>query len=172
MALSDADADWPHVRRWDLEEAWRHLSPLLPQLPQRPPMNVGRHGAWVEVSLDLSLHFIPVVLRASGRVREVLYRPWATSANDYPHPAHVVRFERPPQRRAPLPEAWKELAADEAVSRHFPSLVEGGSAGRIGVRVWGPGPSDLTSQRRPPAYLARRCRGGSFRYAFGATPRP
>ena len=43
---------------------------------------------------------------------------------------------------APLLEAWKELAADEAFSRHFAGLVEGGSAGRIGVRVWGPGPLD------------------------------
>ena len=31
---------------------------------------------------------------------------------------------------------------DEAFSRHFAGLVEGGSAGRIGVRAWGPGPSD------------------------------
>ena len=72
----------------------------------------------------------------------MLYRPWATSGEDYPHLAHVVRFERAPECRGPLPEGWKELAADEAFSRHFAGLVEGGSAGRIGVRVWGPGPSD------------------------------
>ena len=34
------------------------------------------------------------------------------------------------------------MDADEAFSRHFAGLVEGGSAGRIGVRAWGPGPSD------------------------------
>ena len=95
IALTDADADRLHVRRWVPEEAWRHLSPLLPQVPQRPPMNVGPHGAWVEFSLDLPVDLIPVVLRASGRVRGVLYRPWATSGEDYPHPAHVMRFERP-----------------------------------------------------------------------------
>ena len=30
----------------------------------------------------------------------------------------------------------------------------------------------LTSRRRPPVYLSRRCRSGSLRYAFWATPRP
>ena len=142
VALADADVDRLHIRRFGLEEAWRHLSPLLPQLPQRPPMNVGRHGDWMEASLDLPVDLIQVVLRASGRVRGVLYRPWVTSGEDYPHPAHIFRLERPPERRGPLPGAWKELAADEAFSGHFAGLVEGGSAGRIGVRVWGPGPSD------------------------------
>ena len=142
MALADADTDRLIVRRWGLEEAWRHLSSLLPQLPQRPPMNVRRHGAWVEVSLYLPVDLIPVVLRASGRVRGMLYRPWATFGEDYPHPAHVMRFERPPERRGPLPEAWKEWAADEAFSRHFARLVEAGSAGGIGVRAWSPGPLD------------------------------
>ena len=105
-------------------------------------MNVGRHAAWKEVSLDVPVDLIPVVLCTSGRVRGVLYRHWARSGEEYPHPAHVVCFERPSERRGPLPEAWKELAADEAFSRHFAGLVEGGSARRIGVRVWGPGPSD------------------------------
>ena len=150
MALADADANRLHVRLWVLE-AWRHLSPLLPQLPQRPPMNVGRHGAWVEVSLDLPMDLIPVVLRASGRVRGVLYRPCATSGEDYPHPAHVMHFEWPLEHRGPLPEAWKELATDEAFSRHFAGLVEGGSA-RPSASVYGAqGRRTLTSQRRPSA---------------------
>ena len=108
MALVDAYANRLHVRPWGLEEAWRHLSPLLPQLPRRPPMNVGRHGAWVEVSLDLPVDLIPVFLRANSCVRGPLYRPLATSGEDYPHPAHVVRFERPPECCGPLPEAWEE----------------------------------------------------------------
>ena len=33
VAQVDADADTLHVRRWGLEEAWRHLSSLLPQFP-------------------------------------------------------------------------------------------------------------------------------------------
>ena len=104
-------------------------------------MHVGRHGAQVEVSPDLPMDLM-AVLRANGRVRGVLYRTSATSGEDYPHLAHVLCFERPPERRGPLPEAWKQLAADEAYSRHFARLVEGGFAGRIGVRVCGPGPSD------------------------------
>ena len=58
-----------------------------------------------------------------------------------------MHFKRPPEHRGPLPEAKKELVADEAFSRHLAGMVEGGSAGRINIQVLGPGPSDSEDAR-------------------------
>ena len=118
-----------------------------------------------------SMDLIVVTLRDSIHVYGVLYLPWATY-EDYPHPAHNMRFEHSPKHRCPLPEAWKELAADKAFSRHFAGLVEVGSPaahrhpgmapGAIGPRCRGS--SNLNS--------ASRCQSASWGSASQANPRP
>ena len=137
IALADADADRMHVQPWGLEEAWGHLSPLLPQLPQCPPMNVGRYGVWVEELLDLLVDLIPMVAPRSGRVRAVLCRPCATSGEDNPHPPHVKRFQWPPEQSAPPARGLERVGLLSPLHGSGLSPLFG-AHGRPGPRAIGP----------------------------------
>ena len=59
----------------------------------------------------------------------------------YQHPAYVLWYKQPPERRGPSPEVWKTLAKDEELGTLFAGPVDGGALGNVGVRVCGTKPA-------------------------------
>ena len=81
-------------------------------------------------------------MRASGKARGVHFRPWILTGAACQHPAYVLWFKQPPERRGPSPDVWKTLAEDGELSSIFAGLVDGGAPGNVEVRVWGAKPAD------------------------------
>ena len=137
-ALADADVRRLHVGAFGKDHTWRHLRPLMgAALPHPPPMQAAVRGSMVEVSTDLPSSVAPLVMRASGKARGVHFRPWIVTGAACHHPAYVLWFKQPPERRGPSPEVWKTLAEDGELRSMFAGLVDGGAPGNVGVRVWG-----------------------------------
>ena len=111
--LADANVRRLHVGAFGKDHAWWHLKPLMgAALPHPPPMQAAVRGLMVEVSTDLSSSLAPLVMRASGKARGVHFRPSIVTGAAYQHPAFVLWFKPPPERRGPSPEVWKTLAED------------------------------------------------------------
>ena len=74
----------------------------------------GSGGARVarEVSIDLPMDLIPVVLWNSGQTQGVQFHPWITAGNDCHHPANVLCFKQP-ERRKPTSGMWKIVAGHQ-----------------------------------------------------------
>ena len=141
--LADADVRRLHVGAFGKDHAWRHLRPLMgAALPHPPPMQATVWGLMVEVSTDLPSSVAPLVMRASGKARGVYFRPWIVTGAVCQHPAFVLWFKQPPERRGPSREVWKTLAEDQELHSMFAGLVDGGAPGNVGVRVWGAKPAD------------------------------
>ena len=133
-------------------------------LPHPPPMaTVG--GSKVEVSADLPTEVAPPVLRASGKARGVHFRPWIVSASACQHPAYVLWYKPPPERRGPSLEVWKTQPEDQEIHTLFLGLVDGGAPGNVGVRLWGTKPASpaavahVASLLGAPAPSQTRVRG-------------
>ena len=74
--LAEADVRPLHVGAFGKDHAWRHLRPLMvAALPHPPPMQAAIRGSMVEVSTDLPWSVAPLVMRASGKAREVHFQP-------------------------------------------------------------------------------------------------
>ena len=103
--LADADIRRLHVGSFGKHHAWRHLKPLIEAaLPPPPPMQAEVRGSKVEASEDLPLSVAPMVMRASGKAQGVHFRPWIVTGAACQHPAFVLWFKQPPERRGPSPQ--------------------------------------------------------------------
>ena len=104
-------------------------------------MKVSNPGGQVELQFEVSLERARRILRASGKMLGVCYRPFAS---DEPRPVltHLLWLEVPPETRVPLHEAWRKPDAHKEASNHLAEVYGGDSAGRLGVCTWGgpPGP--------------------------------
>ena len=79
--------------------------------PIAPTANAsGSRGAKGEVSADLSIEVPPLVMRASGKARGIHFRPWIVMGAVCQHPAYMLWYKQPPERRRPSSEVWKALA--------------------------------------------------------------
>ena len=107
-----------------------------------PLMQAAIRGSMLEVSTDLSSSVAPLLMRASGKARGVHFRPWVVTGAACPHPAYVLWFKQPLERRGPSPEVLKTLAEDRELRSMFAGLADGGAPGNVGVRVWGAKPAD------------------------------
>ena len=137
VVLADALLRRLHVGSFGKDHAWRHLKPLMgAALPHPPPMQAAVKGSKVEVSADLPTEVVPLALRASGKARGVHFRPWIITSTTYQHPAYVLWYKQPPERRRPSPEVWKTLAEDQELRTLFAGLVDGGAPGNVGVHLW------------------------------------
>ena len=87
-------------------------------------MQVAVRGSKVEVSADLPSSVAPLVMRASGKARGLHFRPWIVTGAACQHPAFVLWYKQPPERRGPSPEAWKTLANDQELLSMFAGLVD------------------------------------------------
>ena len=115
--LADADIRRLHVGSFGKDHAWRHLKPLMgAALPHPPPMQAAVRGSKVEVSADLPSAVAPLVIHASGKARGVHFRPWIVTGAACQHPAFVLWYKQPPERRGPSPEVWKTLAEDQELT--------------------------------------------------------
>ena len=111
--LADADVRRLHVGAFGKDHGWGHLRPLLEAaLPHPQPMQAAIWGSMVEVSTDFPSSVALLVMRASGKARGVHFRPWIVTGAACQHPAYVLWFKQPPERRGPSPEVWKTLAED------------------------------------------------------------
>ena len=101
--LADADMHRLHVRAFGKDHPWRHLRPLTgAALPHPPPMQAAVRGSRVEVSADLPTKVVPLVMRASGKARGVHFRPSIVTGAACQHPAYVLWYKGPPERRGPF----------------------------------------------------------------------
>ena len=142
--LADVDIRRLHVGSFGKDHAWRHLKPLMGvALPHPPPMQAAVKGSKVEVSAGLPSLVAPLVMRASGKDRGVHFRLWIVAGAACQHPAFMLWYKQPPERRGPSPEVWKTLAEDQELHSMFAGLVDGGAPGNVGVRIWGAKPADL-----------------------------
>ena len=127
------------------DHPWRHLKPLMgAALPHPLPMQaaVRVRGSKVEVSTDLPTEVAPLVLRASGKARGVHFRPRIVNGSACQHPAYVLWYKQPPERRGSSPEVWKTLAEDQELQAGwFAGLVDRGAPGNLGVCLWGTKPA-------------------------------
>ena len=82
-------------------------------LSHPPPMQAAVRGSKVEVSADLPSVVAPLVMRAGGKARGVHFRPWIVTGAICQHPAFVLWYKQPPERRGPSLEVWKTLAEDQ-----------------------------------------------------------
>ena len=143
--LADAHVHHLHVGAFGKDHAWRHLRPLMgATLPHPPPMQAAVRGSRVEVLADLLTELVPLVMRSSGKARGVHFRPWIVMGAACQHPAYVLWYKQPPERRGPSPEVWKTLADDQELQSLFTGLVDGGAPGNVGLRVWGIKPENPT----------------------------
>ena len=124
--LADADVRRLHVGAFGKDLAWRHLRPLMgAALPHPPPMQAAVRGSMVEVSIEFPSSVAPLVMRASGKARVVHFRPWILTGAACQHPAYVLWFKQPPERRGPSAEVWKTLAEDGELHSMFAGLGTG-----------------------------------------------
>ena len=70
-------------------------------------------------------------------------RPWIVTGSACQHPAYVLWYKQPPERRGPSPEVWKTLAEEQELQSLFAGLVDGGAPGNVGVRIWGTKPNGI-----------------------------
>ena len=111
--LADDGVHRLHVGAFGKDHAWRHLKPLNgAALPEPAPMEAAARGSRVEVSTDLPTEVVPLVRRASIKGRGLHFRPWIVTGVACHHPAYVMWYKQPPERRGPSPEVWKTLAED------------------------------------------------------------
>ena len=124
------------------DHAWRHLNPLMgAALPHSPPMQAAVSGSKFEVSADLPREVAPLVTRTSGKARDVHFRSWIVTGSTCQHPAYVLWYKQPPERRGPSLEVWKILAEDQELHTLFAGLVDGDAPGNVGVRIWSTKPA-------------------------------
>ena len=107
----------------------------------QPLMTVGeRAGRRLEVSLCLQLDHARKILRASGRVPGVCYRPWANEGGGAEIATAMTWLNVPLASRGPLQEYWRKLDGCSEVSGSLAGLYWGDSLGRVGLRTWGRSP--------------------------------
>ena len=100
--------------------AWRHLKPLMgAAVPHPQTMQAAVRGSKVEVSADLPSSVAPLVMRASGKARGAHFQPWIVTGAACQHPAFVLWYKQPPERRGPSPEVSKTLAEDQELHAIF-----------------------------------------------------
>ena len=76
------------------DHALRHLKPLMgPALPHPAPRQARVRGSKVAVSADLCSLVAPLVMRASGKAREVHFRPWIVTGVACQYPAFVLWYK-------------------------------------------------------------------------------
>ena len=97
--LASADVRRLNVSRFGRDQAWRHLEPISGSQPPRPPpMQLAVRGSMVEVQMDLQADLAPSVIRSSGRVQGVTWRPFLGPGQDHHQPADVVWLKQAPPR--------------------------------------------------------------------------
>ena len=77
------------------------------------------------------------MLRANGKPSVVHFYPWLVIGSACQHPAYVLLFKQPPERRRPFSEVWKTLAEDQEIQTLFAGLLDGGLPGNVRVHLWG-----------------------------------
>ena len=115
------------------------LAPLVaPVDAAQLPLTVAQRGSVYEAATALPHAQAAAALRASGKVLGVTCRPWLRG-EESPVPSRMLWLTLPAASRAPLPELWKRLTEQPQLGT-FGGLLEGDSAGRVGVRLFGTGP--------------------------------
>ena len=118
--------------------AWRHLKPLMgAAVPHPRTMQAAVRGSKVEVSADLPSSVAPLVMRASGKARGAHFQPWIVTGAACQHPALVLWYKQPPERRGPSPEVSKTLAEDQELHAIFRGTGDAGAPSKGGVRIKG-----------------------------------
>ena len=129
----------PRTQAWAKERTWAALKEQLPQLTTSPPMVVARRGSFVEVTFPMpGEEATAKLLRNSGRVTGVEFRPWISREGAAPAiPARMVwvKLDSPAVIREPR-QQWKRLQSEA----WFAGLMAGERRDRLGVRVWGANP--------------------------------
>ena len=170
---ADADVRRLHVGAFGKDHASRHLRPLMgAALPQPPPMQAAIRGSMVEVSTNPPSSVALLVLRASGKARGVHFRPWIVTSAACQHPAYVLWFKQPPERRGPSPEVWE----DPRRGRGAPLHVRGGWWTGAPPATWGSAFGELSRRtprwwRTSPTFWVPRPRRRPRPCVSGATPR-
>ena len=138
-ALLVAHEDSARARSWVQERVQAFLAPLVaPVDAAQLPLTVAQRGSVYEAATALPHAQAAAALRASGKVLGVTCRPWLRG-EESPVPSRMLWLTLPAASRAPLPELWKRLTEQPQLGT-FGGLMEGDSAGRVGVRLFGTGP--------------------------------
>ena len=137
-ALLVAHGESARARSWVRERVQAFLAPLVaPVDAAQLPLTVAQRGAVYEAATALPHAQAAAALRASGKVLRVTCRPWLRG-EESPPPSSILRLTLPAASPAPLPELWKQLTEQPQLGT-FGGLMEGDSAGRVGVRLFGTG---------------------------------
>ena len=136
--LADADVRRLHVGAFGKAAQAAHGGGPAP-FPPHAGRNPGLNGR--------GLHRPPLVCGPAGDARQLQGPGGALPALDrhrrgLQHPAYVLWFKQPPERRGPSPEVWKTLAEDGELRSMLAELVDGGAPGNVGVSFWGANPAD------------------------------
>ena len=138
-ALLIAHGESARARSWVRERVQAFLAPLVALVDAAQlPLTVAQRGSVYEAATALPHAQAAAALRASGKVLGVTCRPWLRG-EESPVPSRMLWLTLPAASRAPLPELWKRLTEQPQLGS-FGGLMEGDSAGRVGVRLFGTGP--------------------------------
>ena len=177
-ALLVAHGESARARSWVRERVQAFLAPLVaPVDATQLPLTVAQQGSVYEAATALPHAQAAAALRASGKVLGVTCRPWLRG-EESPVPSRMLWLTLPAASRAPLPELWKRLTEQPQLGT-FGGLMEGDSAGRVGVRLFGTGPiasgirelvGEALDAAIPPPHIIVRVGGYpiGFGLAFGS----
>ena len=171
LLIAHGESAW--ARSWVRERVQAFLAPLVaPVDAAQLPLTVAQRGSVYEAATALPHAQAAAALRASGKVLGVMCRPWQRG-EESPVPSRMLWLTLPAASRAPLPELWKRLTEQPQLGS-FGGLMEGDSAGRVGVRLFGTGPIEsgirdlvgeaLDAAVPPPRIIVRV---GGYAIGFG-----
>ena len=138
-ALLVAHGESARARSWDRGRVQAFLAPLVaPVDAAQLPLTVAQRGSVYEAATALPHAQAVAALRASSKVLGVTCRPWLRG-EESSVPSRMLWLTLPAASRAPLPKLWKRVTEQPQLGT-FGGLMEGDSAGRVGVRLFGTGP--------------------------------
>ena len=81
-------------------------------------------------------------MRASGKARGVHFRAWLIIGAACQHPAYVLWYKQPLERRGRFLDVLKTPAEDRELQSLFAGRVDGATTGNVRVRICGPPPCE------------------------------
>ena len=138
-------AAWAKKTAWEALQRAQMQPPAYPAFP--PPMQIGQRGTRYEVTVPLLEAQARTVLPQSGRVNGVEFRPWADRDQQPPEAlrATMLWLKLPDTADPDTSVHWKKL--ESMMDVPFAGVVQGDAPGRLGVRLWGPQPSQEVRSR-------------------------
>ena len=140
--LAHADIRRLHVESFGKDCAWRHLKPLMgAALPRPPPMQAAVRGLKVEVSADLPWLVAPLLMPPTARL-EVPLPALDRHGHGLLAPRVCVVVQAATEATQAVPGGLQDPRRGPGAPLDVRGLVDGGTPGDVGVRVWGAKPGD------------------------------